>query len=92
MYVLVYYYYYYYYYYLLLLLLLLLFVVSGLNEFHKRGYLHNDLKAENIIVCLPSNNDTEYPLLKFIDFGLSDKEEIISNKTTYDGTLEYSVC
>lgn len=39
----------------------------GLNDLHKRGVSHNDLKPANVIVV----NSQEGPVLKFIDLNLS---------------------
>jgi serine/threonine protein kinase len=65
-----------------------------LNEFHKRGLLHNDLKEDNVIVCSNKNNKTEldYPQLKLIDFGLVEEECVTRQKELKSGTPIFFVC
>ena len=50
---------------------LLIGVCKGLEHIHDKGYLHNDLKADNIVLsdCLPANvnNLSIWPII--IDFG-----------------------
>lgn len=74
-------------------------IVCGLNEFHKRGILHNDLKEENIVIVDDNDlwkinegsNERKYPHLKLIDLGLSEEETIILKETTKRGTMTYFV-
>jgi serine/threonine protein kinase len=42
-------------------------VAEGLAYLHKRGIVHRDLKPENILL----KDDSEFPVLKIADFGLS---------------------
>uniref|UniRef100_A0AC34FQA8 Protein kinase domain-containing protein n=1 Tax=Panagrolaimus sp. ES5 TaxID=591445 RepID=A0AC34FQA8_9BILA len=46
-------------------------ILLGLNDLHGMGYLHRDIKAENIIVCIEGKHQTA----KLVDFGLSTKLE-----------------
>jgi serine/threonine protein kinase len=82
-------------------------VVSGLNEFHKIGLLHNNIKEDNVIVCYDddnkkeeeeekqetykTNNKLKYPLLKLKGFERIEKEEITKEKKTKTGTPMYFV-
>lgn len=60
---------------------------EGLKEFHKKGFVHRDLKPDNIMI---SKYDLNHPLIKIIDFGgakrTSPNERI---DTTVIGTLGY---
>jgi serine/threonine protein kinase len=66
-------------------------LVSGLHSIHKKGYVHNDLKIENIVVCENAEEYQGYPLLKIIDFGLMEDQEKTLNKRTISGTYSYWV-
>ena len=39
---------------------------EGLNDFHKRGFVHRDLKPDNIMI---SEYDPQFPKIKIVDFG-----------------------
>jgi len=41
-------------------------VLSAIKFMHSRGYVHRDLKMENIMI---ENPDSEFPMVKLIDFG-----------------------
>ena len=42
-------------------------VCNGLQHAHQKGFIHCDIKADNILVCLENNR----PLVKIIDFGIA---------------------
>ena len=46
-------------------------VCNGLDAIHKKGYLHNDLKCDNIVLsdCIPYSEDTPSVWPIIIDFG-----------------------
>ncbi len=61
-------------------------ILIGLYYLHQYGIIHRDLKPENILLI---DSNSEYPLIKITDFGLS---KIISPNQTCDepyGTLNY---
>lgn len=39
---------------------------DGLKEFHKKGFVHRDLKPDNIMI---SKYDSQFPQIKIVDFG-----------------------
>lgn len=60
---------------------------EGLKLFHKKGFVHRDLKPDNIMIA---KYDSEHPLIKITDFGGSKQQA--SEKqidTTVIGTLGY---
>ena len=59
---------------------ILLGVVLGLQEVHAIGFVHRDIKPDNIII------DEQYKA-RLIDFGLSSKVTLVNNKT---GSLAYT--
>lgn len=60
---------------------------KGLQEFHKKGFVHRDLKPDNIMI---SKYDTEYPVIKIIDFGGAKEITVTKHAdTTIIGTLGY---
>jgi hypothetical protein len=53
---------------------------KGLVEFHRHGFVHHDIKPQNIVF------DTSTKTLKFIDFGLSGAEcyrDMLHSRTIY---------
>lgn len=76
-------------------------IVSGLNAIHQQGYVHKDIRKENVIVMerdrMTENIKGEpIPLLKFIDYGLTVPQK--NDNCTFDdevpelGTLLYYIC
>lgn len=62
-------------------------ICEGLNEFHEKGFVHRDVKPDNIMI---SKYDIEDPQIKIIDFGGAKVERnIASVDTTVIGTLGY---
>ena len=51
-------------------------ICDGLRDIHRLGYIHKDLKPDNIMVC-DTPDKSGLPLLKIIDFGVSDIAENI---------------
>lgn len=60
---------------------------DGLKEFHEKGFVHRDIKPDNIMIY---RYDTEWPEIKIVDFGGSKQvnQDSISD-TTIIGTLGY---
>lgn len=51
--------------------LILLGICNGLEAIHQKGFLHNDLKCDNIVLsdCVPASNVAHLPWPIIIDFG-----------------------
>lgn len=62
-------------------------ICEGLEEFHKRGFVHRDLKPDNIMIA---DDSTDIPKIKIIDFGGAKAVNIHNTPdTTVIGTLGY---
>lgn len=62
-------------------------ICEGLKEFHKEGFVHRDLKPDNIMI---SKYDLEHPQIKITDFGdTKQRESFAPADTTVVGTLGY---
>ena len=60
---------------------------EGLNDFHKRGFVHRDLKPDNIMI---SEYDPQFPKIKIVDFGVGKQVSSATlSDTTVVGTLGY---
>lgn len=60
---------------------------DGLKEFHKKGFVHRDLKPDNIMI---SKYDSQFPQIKIVDFGGAKWNNPSRNSdTTVIGTLGY---
>lgn len=62
-------------------------ICEGLAEFHKNGFVHRDIKPDNIMI---SQYDAEQPQIKIIDFGGAKHMSMYNiSDTTVIGTLGY---
>ncbi|EOA32581.1 hypothetical protein CARUB_v10015871mg [Capsella rubella] len=64
-----------------------LMILQGLDALHSHGYVHCDLKPDNILV-FPSTTSGEPWELKLADFG-SSKEPCTDPRSLFPGTLHY---
>ncbi|KAA6397685.1 MAG: hypothetical protein EZS28_006791 [Streblomastix strix] len=63
-------------------------ILEGMKIFHAAGFVHRDIKCDNILLHSPSGSERVYA--KISDFGFA-KEEDLNNKQTYFlGTIPYS--
>lgn len=62
-------------------------ICDGLRDIHRLGYIHKDLKPDNIMVC-DTPDKSGLPLLKIIDFGVSDMAENIQETTIIKTHIE----
>lgn len=62
-------------------------ICDGLRDIHRLGYIHKDLKPDNIMVC-DTPDKSGLPLLKIIDFGVFDIAENIQETTIIKTHIE----
>lgn len=62
-------------------------ICDGLRDIHRLGYIHKDLKPDNIMVC-DTPDKSGLPLLKIIDFGVSDIAANIQETTIIKTHIE----
>lgn len=65
-------------------------ILRGLNHIHNQGYVHCDIKVDNML--LHKESDDEMPIVKICDFGLAhvlDPETGRADKSTSVGTWGY---
>ena len=62
-------------------------ILTGVSEIHKRGWIHRDLKLEN--VCVVNSGERLYDVI--IDFGFAMRQETAAKEgIRRDGNLEYT--
>jgi serine/threonine protein kinase len=69
-----------------LLLFVITKIVQGIRDFHEAGFVHGDIKPENIFIGL-SQDKMEITCVKLMDFGLSKSESEIQGHSA--GTYDY---
>ncbi|KAA6388997.1 MAG: hypothetical protein EZS28_015474 [Streblomastix strix] len=62
-------------------------ILEGMRAFHSSGLIHSDVKCNNILLHSPPGSGRVH--VKISDFGLSKKENAISEKIYVAGTLPY---
>lgn len=62
-------------------------ICDGLRDIHKTGYIHKDLKPDNIMISEQADANG-LPLLKIIDFGVADSAEHLSDETMIKTKIE----
>ncbi|KAA6398469.1 MAG: hypothetical protein EZS28_006007 [Streblomastix strix] len=60
---------------------------EGMRAFHSSGFVHRDIKCDNILMNSPPGTGRVH--VKISDFGLSKKEDLESKFTYAAGTLPY---
>ena len=69
-------------------------LLSIFEKLHSIGYIHNDIKADNI--CVGNYLDPHPTNVKLIDFGMStkymneDKTHILPSKSKFRGNVVFS--
>ncbi|KAA6387379.1 MAG: putative serine/threonine protein kinase [Streblomastix strix] len=62
-------------------------ILEGIRSFHAAGFIHRDIKTDNILLNSPPGSGQVH--IKISDFGFA-KQDIYSNEITYfKGTLSY---
>ena len=59
-------------------------VVKGLKVIHQNGYVHRDIKSENVLI---NTTEKDKKIFKIADFGFARPIESVIN--TYCGTEKY---
>ncbi len=68
---------------------LLLQVAKAMAFVHRHGIIHLDLKADNVFLCTPPDDDRRRVLGKLLDFGLARHDQSTTMSSTIDGTPAY---
>jgi serine/threonine protein kinase len=68
-------------------LLICMQICDGLEEIHKAGFIHKDLKPDNIMVS-NEKDDNGLPIIKIIDFGVADEAEHLQDATVIKTSFE----
>ncbi|KAA6360306.1 MAG: hypothetical protein EZS28_044167, partial [Streblomastix strix] len=62
-------------------------LVEGMRAFHSSGFIHRDIKCDNILLHSPPGSGRVY--VKISDFGLAKKEKLNSEQIYVAGTIPY---
>lgn len=49
--------------------------MRALEHVHGQGYIHRDIKQDNILLCLPDSMDRNFFVVKIADFGCAALKE-----------------
>ncbi|KAA6384785.1 MAG: putative serine/threonine-protein kinase ATG1a [Streblomastix strix] len=62
-------------------------ILEGMRIFHEAGFVHRDIKCDNILLHNPPGSQIIHA--KISDFGFAKKEDLINEQTYFAGTLPY---
>ncbi|KAA6398456.1 MAG: putative serine/threonine-protein kinase ATG1a [Streblomastix strix] len=62
-------------------------ILEGMRIFHEAGFVHRDIKCDNILLHNPPGSQIIHA--KISDFGFAKKEDLIHEQTYFAGTLPY---
>jgi serine/threonine protein kinase len=65
-------------------------LISALQILHESGFVHNDLKPDNILVGDESSSPQSLGEIRLIDFGFATKISSTNKSGTFQGCLAYS--
>ncbi|KAA6386664.1 MAG: hypothetical protein EZS28_017812 [Streblomastix strix] len=62
-------------------------ILEGMKVFHEAGFIHRDIKCDNILLHSPPNTGLVHA--KISDLGFAKKEDLLNEQTYLAGTLPY---
>ncbi|KAA6392838.1 MAG: putative Hsp70 family protein with protein kinase domain [Streblomastix strix] len=62
-------------------------ILEGMRAFHASGFVHRDIKCDNILLHSPPGSGRVY--VKISDFGFAKKEDTINVQTYIAGTIPF---
>ncbi|KAA6366512.1 MAG: putative Spindle assembly checkpoint kinase [Streblomastix strix] len=62
-------------------------ILEGMRVFHEAGFVHRDIKCDNILLHCPPGSQIIHA--KISDFGFAKQEDLIHEQTYFAGTLPY---
>ncbi|KAA6380161.1 MAG: hypothetical protein EZS28_024312, partial [Streblomastix strix] len=62
-------------------------ILEGMRIFHEAGFVHRDIKCDNILLHNPPGSQIIHA--KISEFGFAKKEDLIHEQTYFAGTLPY---
>ncbi|KAA6369448.1 MAG: putative Hsp70 family protein with protein kinase domain [Streblomastix strix] len=62
-------------------------ILEGMRAFHSSGFVHRDIKCDNILLHSPPGSGRVYA--KISDFGFAKKEDTVNEQTYVAGTIPF---